>query len=106
MKTFGFAPGPCCNRPMTRWKRLLTSLLTMVGGFASGSVQGQNDWQAPDPYFGVFQHREAGTPEAERRYRAEIAPQQPRPVTRRKDRGRRGGMPHGSRSVRPSAGSR
>ena len=28
----------------------------------------QNDWQSPDPYFGVFQHRQAGTPEAERRY--------------------------------------
>lgn len=37
----------------------------------------QNDWQSPDPYFGVFQHRDAGTPQAERRYRAEIAPQQP-----------------------------
>lgn len=37
----------------------------------------QNDWQFPDPYFGAFQHRDAGTPQAERRYRAEIAPQQP-----------------------------
>jgi hypothetical protein len=41
------------------------------------SATAQNDWQAPDPYFGVFQHRDAGTPQAERRYRAEIAPQQP-----------------------------
>jgi len=37
----------------------------------------QNDWQFPDPYFGAFQHRSAGTPQAEQRYRAEIAPQQP-----------------------------
>ncbi|MFM7137758.1 MAG: hypothetical protein ACKO1M_11910 [Planctomycetota bacterium] len=44
---------------------------------ACGSAAAQNDWQSPDPYFGVFQHRDAGTPEAERRYRAEIAPQQP-----------------------------
>jgi len=38
----------------------------------------QNDWQSPDPYFGAFQHRQAGTPQAERKYRAEIAPQEPR----------------------------
>ncbi len=38
----------------------------------------QNDWQSPDPYFGAFQHRQAGTPQAERTYRAEIAPQEPR----------------------------
>jgi hypothetical protein len=37
----------------------------------------QNDWQFPDPYFGAFKHRDAGTPQAERRYRQEIAPQQP-----------------------------
>jgi hypothetical protein len=41
------------------------------------AARGQNDWQSPDPYFGVFQHRQAATPEAERKYRAEIAPQQP-----------------------------
>jgi hypothetical protein len=90
---------------MTCMKRFLTALLAMLGGFAVGPVLGQNDWQSPDPYFGVFQHREAGTPEAERQYRKEIAPQKPRPVSRRKDRGRRGGIPHGHRSVRPSAGS-
>lgn len=44
----------------------------------AGSAVGQNDWQFPDPYFGAFQHRSAGTPQAERRYRAEIAPQQHR----------------------------
>ena len=44
----------------------------------AGSAVGQNDWQFPDPYFGAFQHRAAGTPQAERRYRAEIAPQQHR----------------------------
>ena len=41
------------------------------------AAQAQNDWQFPDPSFGAFQHREAGTPQAERRYRQEIAPQQP-----------------------------
>jgi hypothetical protein len=50
-------------------------LATLAAGPRPASAQ--NDWQAPDPYFGVFQHRDAGTPEAERRYRQEIAPQQP-----------------------------
>lgn len=44
---------------------------------AGGVAVAQNDWQFPDPYFGALQHRAAGTPQAERRYRAEIAPQQP-----------------------------
>lgn len=47
-----------------------------LGGWAVPAIA-QNDWQSPDPYFGAFQHRDAGTPQAERRYRAEIAPQQP-----------------------------
>jgi hypothetical protein len=55
----------------------------------------QNDWQSPDPYFGVLQHREAGTPEAERRYRAEIAPQQPQRLP-----------PHGTTVVAPQPGPR
>ena len=41
------------------------------------AARAQNDWQFPDPCFGAFQHRDAGTPQAERRYRREIAPQQP-----------------------------
>jgi hypothetical protein len=46
-------------------------------GVAVRPAAAQNDWQFPDPYFGAFQHRQAGTPQAERRYRQEIAPQQP-----------------------------
>ena len=46
-------------------------------GFAARPAAAQNDWQFPDPYFGAFQHRQAGTPQAEYRYRQEIAPQQP-----------------------------
>jgi len=55
---------------------IVALVVAAVGAWASEAVA-QNDWQSPDPYFGVFQHRSAGTPEAERRYRAEIAPQQP-----------------------------
>lgn len=58
--------------------KVLASVAVCVGlSVACGSAAAQNDWQSPDPYFGAFQHRDAGTPQAERRYRAEIAPQQP-----------------------------
>jgi len=58
--------------------RILASAATCLClATAAGSAAAQNDWQSPDPYFGAFQHRDAGTPEAERRYRVEIAPQQP-----------------------------
>lgn len=54
------------------------SIAALAGlAVASQPAAAQNDWQSPDPYFGAFQHREAGTPQAERRYRQEIAPQQP-----------------------------
>jgi hypothetical protein len=58
--------------------RALSTAAALVGlAVVPRSAAAQNDWQFPDPYFGAFQHREAGTPQAERRYRAEIAPQQP-----------------------------
>ena len=60
-----------------RFRPLFIALVAAALATGAGSASAQNDWQSPDPYFGVFQHRDAGTPEAERRYRAEIAPQQP-----------------------------
>lgn len=62
-------------------KKLWIGLLGAVFVCPSAALA-QNDWQSPDPYFGAFQHRQAGTPEAERRYRAEIAPQQPQRAAR------------------------
>jgi hypothetical protein len=66
----------CTNTPRrTNWlPAAVAAFCLMVAG---QTARAQNDWQSPDPYFGAFQHREAGTPQAERRYRQEIAPQQP-----------------------------
>ena len=58
-------------------RQAATGLFVLMLWLIAGLASAQNDWQSPDPYFGVFQHRQAGTPEAERKYRAEIAPQQP-----------------------------
>jgi hypothetical protein len=58
--------------------RWLPGVLACIAFMAAApAARAQNDWQFPDPYFGAFQHRAAGTPQAERRYRQEIAPQQP-----------------------------
>jgi hypothetical protein len=60
-----------------RFRPLFVPLVAAGLVAGAGAASAQNDWQSPDPYFGAFQHRSAGTPQAERRYRAEIAPQQP-----------------------------
>ena len=61
-----------------RLGRWLPGVLACIAFMAAApAARAQNDWQFPDPYFGAFQHRAAGTPQAERRYRQEIAPQQP-----------------------------
>ena len=62
---------------MSSVKRLLPGIIGASLWLVGASARAQNDWQFPDPYFGAFQHRQAGTPQAERKYRAEIAPQQP-----------------------------
>lgn len=60
-----------------RARRVCVAAALVVAAISPRPAVAQNDWQFPDPYFGAFQHRDAGTPQAERRYRAEIAPQQP-----------------------------
>jgi hypothetical protein len=52
---------------------------------SAGSVRAQNDWQFPDPYFGILEIEKSHTPAADRRSRAEIAPapRPPRPVPQR-----------------------
>ncbi|MFM9025506.1 MAG: hypothetical protein ACKON7_09235, partial [Planctomycetaceae bacterium] len=67
--------GLACRISRTGRGFLLAGMAWMMLG--PGSAVAQNDWQFPDPYFGAFQHRSAGTLQAEQRYRAEIAPQQP-----------------------------
>lgn len=64
-------------RCLARSPAVAAALVSCAVACTARPAAAQNDWQFPDPYFGAFQHREAGTPQAERRYRAEIAPQQP-----------------------------
>jgi hypothetical protein len=43
-------------------------------GFGMRSAVAQNDWQFPDPYFGVPQPANPAAPSIQRRYRTEIGP--------------------------------
>jgi len=51
-------------------------LLAMVAAVALGQARAdaQNDWQYPDPYFGILEIEKSHTPAADRRYRAEVSP--------------------------------
>lgn len=46
-----------------------------------GAANAQNDWQFPDPYFGIVEFEKSRLPGADARYRAEISPA-PKPVIR------------------------
>lgn len=76
--------GPWAHAASTRARkgcigaaRLLTVgalLAAFVGGYGMRSVVAQNDWQFPDPYFGVPQPANPAAPAIQRRYRTEIGP--------------------------------
>jgi len=49
-------------------------LVASTWGFGMRSAVAQNDWQFPDPYFGVPQPANPAAPAIQRRYRTEIGP--------------------------------
>jgi hypothetical protein len=65
--------------------RAACAAIAVVTVLSAGAAHAQNDWQFPDPYFGILEIEQSHTPAAERRYRAEIAPapRAPRPVKQR-----------------------
>ncbi len=58
----------------------------------AGHVRGQNDWQYPDPYFGILEIEKSHAPAADRRSRQDVGPTNPPaakpPVRRRAPRPR------------------
>ena len=49
-------------------------LLTGVMAWAALPVQAQNDWQYPDPYFGILEIEKSHDAATARRYRGEVNP--------------------------------
>lgn len=55
-----------------------STLVMLVMSFLPGRASAQNDWQYPDPYFGVLEIEKSHDGATARRYRAEVTPA-PRP---------------------------
>lgn len=49
-------------------------LATVVWTCSASSVRAQNDWQYPDPYFGILEIEKSHDGATARRYRAEVNP--------------------------------
>jgi len=65
------------------------------------SVAAQNDWQFPDPYFGVPQPANPSAAAIQRRYRTEIGPPAVRRQRQRLTRPASGPMLRSQQSRRP-----
>jgi len=68
---------PAFRRRIAAASRLATVLVVLLAYQAIGggrSALAQNDWQFPDPYFGVPQPGNPAAPSIQRRYRTEIGP--------------------------------
>ncbi|MFM8954153.1 MAG: hypothetical protein ACKOOF_14005 [Planctomycetaceae bacterium] len=58
----------------TRLSAVIVTLLAYQAIGGGRSALAQNDWQFPDPYFGVPQPPNPAAPSIQRRYRTEIGP--------------------------------
>jgi hypothetical protein len=54
-------------------RRFLAAIVA-AAALGQGRADAQNDWQYPDPYFGILEIEKSHTPAADRRYRAEVSP--------------------------------
>jgi hypothetical protein len=61
-----------------RWLQQVRSPLAvgvlLMGGGLVGEARGQNDWQYPDPYFGILEIEKSHDGATARRYRSEVNP--------------------------------
>jgi hypothetical protein len=68
-----------------RWLQQVRSPLAvgvlLMGGGLVGEARGQNDWQYPDPYFGILEIEKSHDAATRRRYRAEVSPAPRRDAT-------------------------
>ncbi len=57
-------------------KSILACLLSvyLALAFEDANLWAQNDWQYPDPYFGILEIEKNHATAADRRYRSEISP--------------------------------
>jgi hypothetical protein len=77
----------------------LAVALLLTASCLTGRAHGQNDWQFPDPYFGILEIEKSHDSGTWRRYRAEVSPAPGRggPVA-----GRPAGLPEQPPAQRPN----
>lgn len=51
---------------------LTAGVMALAGVALSGTAMGQNDWQYPDPYFGILEFEKSHTGPVKRRPRSEV----------------------------------
>jgi len=54
----------------------IVAIIAAVALVSAGESRAQNDWQYPDPYFGILEIEKSRSAPSERRYRNEIRPPQ------------------------------
>jgi len=96
------APGrsPSTRCPPRVWRRRLPATwrsIVVAASIAAGCLGreacGQNDWQYPDPYFGILEIEKSHDAATRRRYRAEVSPAPQRDAATAPDRGAFGSAP-------------
>ena len=77
-----------CESPLRRLRPCATSLIVAAATcwFAAPAVA-QNDWQYPDPYFGILEFEKSHDATTWRRYRSEVSPPPRREAAAPTDRG-------------------
>lgn len=64
--------GPPRRRPGCRHATAIVFAIAVI--CLAGSAEAQNDWQYPDPYFGILEIEKSHDSATWRRYRAEVNP--------------------------------
>jgi hypothetical protein len=98
MAGFGMPLMPRCRLlAHCRWVRAVRAPLAvavlLTGICLVSEARGQNDWQYPDPYFGILEIEKSHDAATRRRYRAEVSPAPQRDATTAPDRGTFGSAP-------------
>lgn len=65
---------------------LVAAAVVAASVLAAAAARAQNDWQYPDPYFGILEIEKSRSPDAERRHRADVRPTGVKPAVRRSRR--------------------
>jgi hypothetical protein len=88
-------------RTCASYRAGLVATVIVMAAFSTRVVRAQNDWQYPDPYFGIIEIEKSRTSAPDRRYRADVQQSPVKPTLRRPRWAPRKIRPVGSRVAGP-----